>query len=257
MKILKALLLMAALGLSGWCAAQTDGTSYKVWFDEGNASYSEGNYEQALAKYNQIVEAGLESAALYYNMGNTYYKIKEYPEAILYYEKALKLDPGNEDIRTNLEIANMAVVDKIEQLPQSFIVRWWNALKSFFAVDGWAWVSVVSFGLMLLSLFSFLMARRMGWRKTGFFAGLVFVLIFGLSLFFAIAKHRDVTVQDEAIVMTPTVTVKSSPSVSSVDLFVLHEGAKVKILDSADDWNKIRIADGSVGWIQAKDVAAF
>lgn len=256
-KILKVVVVLVALGLSGWCTAQTDDASYKVWFDEANASYNEGNYEQALAQYNQIVDAGMESAALYYNMGNTYYKMKDYPHAILYYEKSLKLDPGNEDVRTNLEIANKAVVDKIEPLPQSFIARWWNGLKSLLSVDGWAWVSVVAFVLTLVSLFAFLMSRRMGVRKLGFFLGLLFVVAFALSLFFAIHNYRDARHQDEAIVMTPTVMVKSSPSVSSVDLFVLHEGTKVKILDSNEEWNKIKIANGSVGWIQTKDVTAF
>ena len=243
--------------LSGCCLAQETGESYKALFDEANAAYNAGDYEQALTQYNQIVLNGLESAPLYYNMGNTYYKMKDFPHAILFFEKALKLDPGNEDIQTNLEIANKAVVDKIEPLPQSFFVRWWNSLKSLFSVDGWAWVSVISFALLLLLLLLFLLSRRMGWRKTGFFAGLPMLLVFVLSLVFAIYSYRDANHEDEAIVMTSTVTVKSSPSVSSVDLFVLHEGAKVEILDTADDWNKIRIANGSVGWIQTKDVAAF
>lgn len=250
-------LLVLMVVLTGWCVAQSSDESYKTWFNEANAAYNEGNYEEALEKYNQIVDSGMESAPLYYNMGNTYYKMRDYPHSILFFEKALKLDPANEDIRTNLEIANLAVVDKIEQLPQSFVARWWNNLKSLFSVDGWAWVSVISFGLVLLSLYLFLMSRRMGWRKTGFFAGLLFFVVFALSIVFAIDKHRDVNHADEAIVMTPTVTVKSSPSVSCVDLFVLHEGTKIKILDTAEDWNKIKIANGSVGWIQNKDVVAF
>lgn len=256
-RVREMMVCLLLLVVAGGCMAQSNQTSYKVWFDEGNTAYNEGRYEEALSAYNQIVASGVESAPLYYNIGNSYYKTKDYSHAILYYEKALKLDPSNEDIKTNLGIANLAVVDKIEQLPQSFIARWWDGLKSIFTVDQWAWVSVGSFALLLCSLFAFLMSRRMGWRKTGFFTGLVFVLVFGLSLFFAISKYHDTTVQDDAIVMTPTVTVKSSPNVSSVDLFVLHEGAKVKILDTADEWNKIRIANGSVGWIQVKDVTAF
>lgn len=243
--------------MAGFCMAQSNELSCKQWFDEGNAAYNEGYYEEALSKYNQIVDSGYESASLYYNMGNACYKAKDYPNAIVYYEKALKLDPGNEDVRANLEIANMAIVDKIEPIPQSFLLRWWNSLKSLFAVDGWAWLSVISFAMVLLCLFLFLMARRRGLRKLGFFAGLVLVIVFALSIVFAMEKYHDLKVQDEAVVITPTVTVKSSPNVSSVDLFVLHEGSKVKILDATEEWNKIKIADGSVGWLQAKDVTPF
>ena len=235
--------------------AQTE--SAKVWFNEGNAAYNEGNYEQALGKYSQVVDSGLESASLYFNMGNAYYKSKDYPHAILYYEKALKLDPGNEDVRTNLEIANLAIVDKIDPIPQSFLVRGWNNLKSLFSVDGWAWASVIAFGLLLSCLFLFLMARRTGWRKFGFFVGLLFALVLVLSLIFAIEKYSDLKTQDEAIVMTPTVTVNSSPANPSVGLFVLHEGTKVRILDTTEEWYKIKIADGSVGWLEKKDAIPF
>lgn len=227
------------------------------WLKEANDAYDEGNYDQALSLYSRIEESGLESAALFYNKGNTYYKMKSYPMAILYYEKALKLNPGNEDIRVNLEIANLAIVDKINVLPQSFIARWWNGLKQSFSVDGWAWITVALFGLLLLCLFAFLMSRHAGLRKAGFFVGLLSMVCLVLSLVFAIGQYRDMKCQDEAIIMTPTVTAKSSPSVNSVDLFVLHEGAKVRILDTAKDWNKIRLADGSLGWLQASDMVAF
>lgn len=231
--------------------------SYNYWFDEGNDAYNEGNYEQAVEFYNQVVEAGYESADLYYNMGNTYYKLKQYPMSILYYEKALKLRPGDEDIRTNLEIANLAIVDKINAIPKPFFERWWNGIKTSFSADGWAWISIVSLALFLLCLFAFLTARRTGLRKAGFFVGLLLLLCLAFSVVFAIEKYNDLKHQDEAIVMTPTITVKSSPSDISVDLFVLHEGAKVRILETSNGWNKIKIADGSVGWLQAESMIAF
>lgn len=252
----KTIFFMLAL-VAGFARAQQTTSSYETWFEEGNAAYNEGNYEQANNSYLKIVEAGVESASLYYNMGNTYYKTKDYPLAILYYEKALKLDPGDEDIRTNLEIANLAVVDKINPIPQSFLEKWWNGLKSLFPADGWAWISVVFFALFLLCLFMFLMSRRSGLRKMGFFAGVLVLICLVLSVFFAVQNRRDLEQLDEAIVMTPTVTVKSSPSDQSVDLFVLHEGAKVRILDTEKEWNKIKIADGSIGWLPARDMTAF
>lgn len=256
MKRIAVIGIMMVLWAGAQCQAQSS-NSYESWLVEANTAYDEGNYDQAITLYTQLVDAEVESATLYYNMGNTYYKMKSYPMAILYYEKALKLDPGNEDIRTNLEIANLAIVDKINVIPQSFVAKWWDGLKQTFSADGWAWVSVAAFGLLLLFLFVFLMSRRTGLRKVGFFAGLLMVVCLALSLLFAIEQHRDMKYHDEAIVMTPTVTVKSAPSETSVDLFVLHEGAKVSILESAKDWNKIRIADGSMGWLQASDMIAF
>lgn len=255
MKKIRSIIIILALLVSATAMAQSDMPT--TWFEEGNAAYNEGNYDLALEKYGHIVDFGVESAPLYYNMGNVYYKLKEYPLSILYYEKALKLDPRNEDIKVNLEIANLAVADKIEKIPEPFYVRWWNSLKSLFSVDGWAWVSIVAFVLTLFCLYLFLMSRRTGVRKVGFFVGLLTLLALVLSVTFAIGKHRQLSRQDEAIVTTPTVTVKSSPSVSSVDLFVLHEGSKVQILDRSMEWNKVRIADGSEGWLQAEDMIAF
>lgn len=255
MKYSKIIFFMMGMLAAATVMAQSD--MPQTWFEEGNAAYNEGNYDLALEKYGHIVDFGVESAPLYYNMGNTYYKQRNYPLSILYYEKALKLDPGNEDIRTNLEIANLAVSDKIEKLPEPFYTRWWNSLKSLLSADGWAWVSIVAFALTLLCLYLFLMARRAGLRKAGFFAGLLMVLALAFSITLAIENKTGLSRQDQAIITQPTVTVKSSPSISGVDLFVLHEGSKVKILDRSMEWNKIRIADGSEGWLQADDMIAF
>lgn len=255
MKNLKIILIMMGLLTAATVTAQSD--MPQSWFEEGNAAYNEGNYDLALEKYGHIVDFGEESASLYYNMGNTYYKLREYPLSILYYEKALKLDPRNADIKTNLEIANLAVADRIEKLPEPFYTRWWNSLKSLFSIDGWAWVSIVAFALTLLCLYLFLMARRTGLRKAGFFVGLLMVVALALSITFAVEKNAGLSREDQAIITTPTVTVKSSPSTSGIDLFVLHEGSKVKILDRSMEWNKIRIADGSEGWLQAEEMIAF
>lgn len=227
------------------------------WFEQANAAYNAGNYDTALILYNNVISNELESVPLYFNMGNTYYKKREYPMAIYYYEKALKLDPSNEDVRTNLAIANLAIVDKIEEVPQSFIVKGWTGLKNALSGQQWTWLSLVAFALLLVSAYLFLRARRIGMRKLGFFAGVFFALAFALSVLFAAQMKQAALKEDQAIIMTPTVTVKSSPSEASVDLFVLHEGAKVQILDHTDGWNKIKIANGSMGWLQADFMLAF
>lgn len=249
------LLLICVLALS------TSGVQAKTepeqWFEQANALYNEGNYDSAMVLYEEILAADMESVPLYFNMGNAYYKMREYPMAIYCYEKALKLDPGNDDVRNNLNIANLAIVDKVEPVPQSFIVKGWNGLKSWLSSDQWAYVSLAAFALLLVSLGLFLRARRMGWRKLGFFGGVAMVVLLGLSVLMAYQLKHTALTEDQAIVMTPTVTVKSSPSTASVDLFVLHEGTRVSLLDEANGWCKIRIANGSVGWLQADFMRTF
>lgn len=229
----------------------------QLWFSQANAAYNSAAYDSALMLYNRVVDAGLESSTLYFNMGDVYYKMREYPMAIYCFEKSLKLDPSNEDARVNLEIANAAIVDKIEPVPQSFIARGWNNLKVCFSGNQWATISIVAFALLLLGVFLFLRASKMGIRKLGFFAGLLMLVVFAFSVIFSAQLKRESLKQDKAIIMTPTVTVKSSPNDASVDLFVLHEGSKVAIIEEADGWNKIKIANGSVGWLPEQSMRAF
>ena len=248
------LILIATLASPFGIKAQQ---SAEQWFEQANSAYNSGSYDSALMLYNRIAETDMESVPLYFNMGNTYYKMREYPMAIYYYEKALKIDPSNEDVRTNLAIANMAIVDKIEPVPQSFMVKGWSALKRALSGQQWTYLSIVAFALLLVSAFVFLRSRRMALRNLGFFVGLLMMVVFALSVVFAAQLKQAALTQDQAIVMTPTVTVKSTPNEASVDLFVLHEGTKVQILDAADGWNKIKIANGSIGWLQAETMLPF
>lgn len=252
MKRYTLLILMSLFALVG--RAQQ---SAEVWFEQANAAYNAGNYDSARIVYEKILATDMESVPLYFNLGNTYYKMREYPMAIFYYEKALKLDPSNEEVQTNLAIANQAIVDKIEPVPQSFIVKGWRNARASLSGDQWAWCSIVTFALLLFALFLFLRSRKMAVRKLGFFSGIVFLLAFGLSVIFAMQLKQASENQDQAIVMTPTVTVKSTPNEISVDLFVLHEGTKVDILETNEGWSKIRIANGSVGWLQADFIRPF
>ena len=247
-------LLIYVLTIMGWAVAQNPADE---WFNQANAAYNSGNYEDAVELYQKILDTDMESVPVYYNMGNAYYKMREYPMAIYYYEKALKLEPSNEEVRTNLEIANLAIVDKIEPVPQSFIERWWRSMRAMFSSDRWAWWSVAAFALLLVCAFMFFRSRRIGLRKLGFFMGIIFLIAFSLSVVFAAQLRHAVTTQDQAIIMSPTVTVKSSPAEASVDLFVLHEGTKVTILESSNGWNKVRIANGSIGWLEADKMLSF
>jgi tetratricopeptide (TPR) repeat protein len=212
--------------------------------------YSNAKYDSAALIYQSIIDSGYQSPELYYNMGNAYFKLQEIPSAILYYEKALKLKPSDENIQYNLNLCNTLIPDRIESLPKLFFIRWYKSLYNYFPIDTWAFI-----GLGLLSLFSlfmifFFLSVRMFFRKLSFWSALLFLLLSFFSFFLTSQKYASFKNHDEAIVFTPSITVKSSPAKNSVDLFVIHEGTKVTILDQVGEWRKIRIQNGSIGWIE-------
>lgn len=218
-------------------------------FEQANFYYNESRFDTALVIYERIIDEGYISAPLLYNIGNTYFKLRNYPMAILSYEKALKLEPGNEDIKQNLAIANALITDKIEPLPEFFMKRWWKNLSNKMTANGWAVTSLVMLFIFLTTLFLYLTARTAGLKKSMFFTSLIIIVLLICSVSFASQKYSYLNQHNEAIVMTPTITVKSSPTSSGVDIFVLHEGTKVEILENAGQWDKIKIADGSTGWM--------
>lgn len=220
-------------------------------FDRANHFFQEAVYDSALITYQQLLQSDFESADLYYNIGNTYFKLRQIPRAILYFEKARKIRPNDEDIMHNLDLANTLIVDKIEPIPHLFYKVWWNNFYGLFSANTWAWVSLLLVFLTLLFVFLFLTASSVQIRKTGFFAGLFFLLTAVGALGLASQKYYYTQKVNEAIIFAPTITVKSSPSFNSVDLFVIHEGTKVSLIDKTGDWTKIRIANGSVGWLPA------
>ncbi len=223
-------------------------------FKIANRAYDQGLYDSAVATYHRILDRGLESANLYYNLGNAYFKSKDIPSAILYYEKAKKLNPHDEDINYNLALSNTMIVDKIEKLPEMFYKRWWNYFYTLFDADVWAVISVVAFAFLLLFTGMFVLGTARKTRRIAFYLGVLFLLFTAASFALASQKYYHGKSHSEAIIFTPTVTVKSSPSVNAVDLFVIHEGSKVKILDRLDGWVKIRIQNGSIGWLPEEDV---
>jgi tetratricopeptide (TPR) repeat protein len=218
-------------------------------FELGNNYYNQQVLDSALIQYQMVLSEGMHSAALYYNIGNTYFKLRDIPSAILYYEKALKIKPNDDDVRHNLEIANALIVDKIEQMPQLFFRQWWNAFYTMFPADTWAWVSLLFFALTLLAVYVYIVSFKAIYRKVAFFGGLL--LFIGTIGTFGLASQKYYYTQqtNEAILFVPTITVKSAPNTGSVDLFVLHAGTKVSLLDEANGWRKIKIANGSVGWL--------
>lgn len=235
-------MMVAAIGLKAQTIQNQE-------FTKANFYYNESRYDTALVIYEKILNEGYVSVPLLYNIGNTYFKLRNYPMAILHYEKALKIDPTNEDTRHNLAIANALITDKIEPMPVFFLTKWWRSTGNLMSANGWTKTSLELFGLLLVLVFLYITARTKGVRKTTFFSSIIVLILLVCSSIFSYQKHKYLNERNEAIVMAPTITVKSSPSASGVDLFVLHEGSKVEIIDNADKWDKIKIADGSVGWM--------
>lgn len=230
-------------------AVETDTLLFRA-----NNEYSKELYTNAVEHYLQIIDQGYESAELYFNLGNAYFKLDDIPSAILYYEKAKKLDPNEKDINFNLNVANTKIADKIEPVPELFFQRWWRSVYNLFGANAWAKISVIGFILFFILLAFYLLSNFLVIRKVAFYAG---VIIFFLTLFsFTVAyqKYHIIKNQKEAIVFTPTITVKSSPNQNSVDLFVIHEGSKVRIIEEVGGWYEIRIANGSVGWLPASSL---
>ena len=220
--------------------------------EQANQSYSNGDFETAISQYESVVNAGYESSGLYFNLGNAYFKMNNVPAAILYYEKARKLDPADENILFNLELANSRIVDKMEPLPEFFLKTWWKSARNLFTSDQWAKTGIICFVFLLMSASVFIVSRAIILRKLSFYSGLVFLVIMFVSLVFSISSYRDYSRKSTAIIFTPTVTVKSSPNESSVDLFVIHEGTKVLIMDHVEGWSEVRLANGNVGWIRSE-----
>jgi len=219
-----------------------------------NNAYNQGLYDSALSTYDIVIADGIESGELYYNMGNAYYKNNDIASAILYFEKAKKLLPNDEDIQYNLNIANSMIVDKIEKVPELFYHQWWNYIYNIIGVDAWAIFALISFSLLIVTIGLFIMSKKRGNRKLSFYVGVLFLIITITSSALASQKYYLNIEHKEAIVFTSSITVKSSPTQNSVDLFVIHDGTKVKIIDSIDNWVEIKIQNGSTGWLPKKSI---
>lgn len=248
--VLMLLMLLPAAAVS----AQEDSYVDSLW-NAANAAYSEGRWTDAVNDYERISGMGLESASLYCNIGDAFFKDGNLAKAILYYERALKLDPSYEDARYNLELMNAAIQDRIDPVPEFILKVWARDICYIMDSDAWAVCFIIFLALTLAMVLLFVLAPSVGGRRTGFFVGIVMLLCAAFSLGFSVWQMKDYMSADEAVVMRPVASVKSSPSAeSSTDLFILHEGAKVRILDEVGRWSNIELADGRQGWLPSGDV---
>ncbi|MBO4442117.1 MAG: tetratricopeptide repeat protein [Bacteroidaceae bacterium] len=217
---------------------------------EADSAYIQGDYLKAISMYEWFIENQGSNATLYMNLGNCWLKRDEVARAILNYERAYLMDPSDPDIRFNLELARTKTVDKVSQVNELFIVAWFKKLLALLDVNGWAVLTVMLFALTILLIGLFLFSKKTGMRKISFSFSAFFLLLSILSFIFATTQMGNIRNRDTAIIMSPSVTVKSTPSGAGTDLFIIHEGRKVKILDSSmKEWVEIRLEDGNTGWI--------
>lgn len=226
----------------------------KTDITKANTAYQAGFYENAIALYDKVIKEGYTSSELYYNLGNAYYKADKIPLAILNYERALKLDPGNEDLQYNLKVANNQIIDKIDQLPRLFYERWWTSLKQLNSTDGWATLTIALCVVLFLLVSAFLLSISIRLRRVLLPTFLVVLFFMLTSFILSYETYSDAVKRKDAIVIEATLPVKSSPEDSGIDLFVIHEGLKVEILDELTGWKEIRIANGSKGWVKSVTV---
>ena len=235
-------------------AAQQTAYTDSLW-TVGTAAYSDGDWATAAKAWSDIRALGLESPQLYYNLGNACFKQDDLAHAILNYERALKLDPSYSDARFNLEFAEGLVQDKIEAVPEFFLSIWARKLCWLLPSDVWAALFLVLLAATLGCTLLFLLGRSVAARKGGFIAGIVALVLTVLCLLFAFWQRNDYRKADSAIITRAVTTVQSSPGRDSAkDLFVLHEGTKVKLLDAVGDWRNIELADGRQGWLPDSDL---
>lgn len=223
-------------------------------WERGNRLYSAGDYNGAILTYDSIVNEGIESAALYYNLAGACFKAGRNGQAILNYHRSLRLDPSNEDALHNLAYAESFVKDNIDEIPTGFLSRTMTAIGRCMSVDGWGRSSLVALGVVLLAAGLFVLSQSRRLRKVGFSVGLVALVALVATLSFGASSRRELLSEEEAIVLVSASSVKASPEMTSKDLFVLHEGTKVDVLDSFGEWSEIRIADGNKGWIRTSAI---
>ena len=232
-----------------WGTTVLVGQSAEEWFQKGNTAYTNAAYKQAQEAYLKAIEAGEESAALYYNLGNTYYRMNQVAESIYYFEKGLQLDPDDADIKNNILFAKNMTVDAIEQLPVTQIAAWQQTWMAIFSLQQWSLLSVLFIWLFFFLMIAYLLQKAVRTKKRLFILGLSFALLSLGAFSTAYVKYHQMTQREFAIIFSERIEVKTEPNTRSEAAFVLHEGTKVEILEVFQDWQKIRIANGAEGWV--------
>ncbi|MCI1779373.1 MAG: tetratricopeptide repeat protein [Bacteroidales bacterium] len=249
MKKTSFLFIILLFATAAFGAADTD----SLWI-KGNDAYSMGEYDKALEDYSEIEQNGKISARLFYNIGNSYYKLNKTGKSILYYEKALKLDPSGKDIINNLEVAKLKTLDKIDTVPEFVMATWIKDLRNLMSSNNWAYLCLVFFLVTVLLLLLFKFAPNPGQRKVSFIMACLSIFVSVVLFLFSFSLYRNSVSEKYAIVTNSFSNVKSAPSTDGNNIFIIHEGTKVELLDKVGEWKRVELSDGRQGWILSSDI---
>lgn len=220
-------------------------------------AYANKNYQEAINAYEQLNKDGYSSYKLYYNLGNAYYKNNELGKAIYNYELANKLQPNNEDVKTNLRIANEKTIDEIESKENFFLSAIKSGLVNALSTSGWAWLSIVSLIITLGLAFLFISSTQLNIKRISFFSSAIFLLLFLGSMILGFSALKNKNQVKFAIILPKETNIKPEPIASSKSKFQLHSGTKVKVLETNDEWTNIKLENGNEGWVKTSDVGLF
>ncbi len=250
MRFKKTLFILIVFALPLVALANNDANTL---FEKANAFYAKSQYKEATTAYQQLIDEGYQSVPLYFNMGNASFKNGDIPSALLYYEKAHKLAPGDDDINFNIRFANLRTTDKVDEAPEFFLYRWWEAIMLSFSISSWSAIGIVFILLGSAALTVYFFANSVVLKKATFFTSMLLFILFALTFFIAAKQTAYFEGHRQAIIFTSSVNVKNAPVDRSNNLFVIHDGTKVNVLDNNNGWFKISLANGNVGWIKAVD----
>lgn len=248
MSMKKILFLICLLSLS-FGSAQNE-----ALFSEATEFYNKGEYTKAVENYEQILQSGQHSAALYFNLGNCYYKLNSIGPSIYYYEKALLLSPNDSEIQNNLGYAQNMRLDAIEEIPKTEIAQVYDKAVNLFSCDQWAYLAVTLVILFVLAYLTYYFLRSANQKRIALIAGIFSLSLGALSILMASLQHEQNKKDNPAIVFSKEVKVASEPNENSDIIFTLHEGTKVNVVEELDGWQKIRIADGQTGWLLGENI---
>ena len=224
-------------------------------FDKANEFYKGKEYQHAILLYKKLIEQGIESPEIYFNLGNCYFKCDSNAQAILNFEKAKKLSPGDEDILFNLKVANQRITDKIDPAPELLISSWWTEFKHSKTMDGWAWLCISCWVLSFLLLATFIGFKASTTKRLGFWGGLFFLILAVSSFFLAEDQSNTSRKKNDAIVMIGSINLKSSPEEKGKDIFIIHSGSKLRVINTEGTWSEVQLPDKNVGWLPSSSIA--